>query len=183
MTAQVIGAFHRRILPFTLSLRLLSLTTAPSLAAFLQVQTTHAVTHGEVVAERFTVDEFLTATNTARAEGGVAALVINPSLNQAAAAKLADMRANGYWDHYRPSDQKAPWDFMKEQGYVYKIAGENLARGFSSVAGITQAWLASPAHRANLLSPKYTEIGFADGFMTAADGTRELITVQMFGAR
>jgi uncharacterized protein YkwD len=183
MTATVVRELHRRILPFTLSLRVLSLTTAPSLAVFLQTPVAHAVTVQEVIARVIPVQDFLAATNDARAEAGVAPLVVSTELNTAAAAKLIDMQQSGYWDHYRPSDHKAPWDFMKEAGYSYKVAGENLARGFKTVQGITTAWLNSPTHRANLLSPKYTEVGFADAQVTQPDGSTLLYTVQMFGTR
>ncbi len=186
MTSRVISEFHRRVLPFTLSLRVLSLTTAPSLATFLQVQTAYAADiqpATQVVAERFSVAAFLDATNAERQANGVAALAVNPLLNGAAAAKVEDMQKNNYWDHYRPSDHKAPWNFITEAGYVYKVAGENLARGFSSVNGITTAWMNSPTHRANLLSAKYTEVGFADAMVTQTDGSTLLYTVQMFGAK
>lgn len=183
MTALVVREFHRRVLPFTLSLRVLSLTTAPSLAVFLQPTVTQAATHQTEIAQVFSVNDFLSATNAARAEAGVAPLTVNPLLDAAAAAKLLDMQQSGYWDHYRPSDHKAPWDFMTEAGYRYSVAGENLARGFRTVQGITTAWLNSPAHRANLLSPKYTDVGFADAEVTQPDGSTLLYTVQMFGSR
>jgi uncharacterized protein YkwD len=184
MTLQGINAFRRHLLPFTLSLRLLTLTTTPSLAAFVQVGTAHAEPNAhQVVAERFSVSDYLAATNAARRASGLVELAQNSALNEAAARKLEDMRQNGYWAHYRPSDQKAPWDFMRESGYGYRVAGENLARGFSTVEGITKAWLASPTHRANLLSDKYTEVGFANAYMEDESGKRILVTVQMFGSR
>lgn len=183
MTTKVIHQIHRRILPFTLSLRVLSLTTAPSLAAFLQIPTAHAFENTPAISEVFSVQDFLDATNQARETAGVAPLTVSTELDQAAAAKLSDMKTNGYWDHFRPSDHKAPWDFITEAGYKYSVAGENLARGFRTVQGITDAWLNSPAHRANLLSPKYTEVGFADAEVTQPDGSTLLYTVQMFGNR
>jgi uncharacterized protein YkwD len=184
MTAQVIGKIHRRILPFTLSIRLLTLTTAPSMAAIVQVNTAHALDNQvTVVAERFAVSELLAATNAAREKMGVAPLILSSLLNEAAARKVEDMRTQGYWDHYRPTDKKAPWDFMKEAGYNYRVAGENLARGFKTVNGITEAWLASPTHRANLLSAKYTEVGFADAETIDENGDKILLTVQMLGDR
>lgn len=185
MTLQVLGEIHRRVLPFTLSIRLLTLTTAPSLAAFVQVAEAQdrAFERPLVVAERFAVQDFLEATNEARRLAGLPALTLNADLNEAAALKVQDMRENGYWSHYRPTDNKAPWDFIEESGYRYRVAGENLARGFSTVQGITNAWLQSPAHRANLLSPQYTEVGFADAEITDENGKRTLLTVQMFGDR
>lgn len=135
------------------------------------------------IAQKFTPNELLTLTNAARIEVGDAPLTLNDQLDQAAYAKAIDMAVHGYWDHFRPSDHKSPWDFIHEQGYDYQVAGENLARGFRTVQGITSAWLASPAHAANLLSKKYTDIGFASLNVTEPDGQSVLLTVQMFGSR
>ena len=127
--------------------------------------------------------EFLTLTNQARQEKGKPALRLNDQLDAAAYTKAMDMAQKGYWDHFRPGDGKAPWDFIKEAGYSYTVAGENLARGFKTPTGITTAWLASPAHRANLLSSKYGEVGFACIQIKDQDGNTLLLTVQMFGSR
>ena len=180
-----ISKIHRRVIPFTLTMRMISLTTAPSLAAVLDLhpEVATAATTVTTVEQRFTERDFLAATNAARIANGVPPLVLNAELSTAAAQKVLDMKKNNYWDHFRPSDHKAPWDFMKEAGYDYKVAGENLARGFNSVQAITDAWMASPAHRANLLSDKYTDIGFADLEVNDANGNPVLLTVQMFGSR
>jgi hypothetical protein len=60
-------------------------------------------------------------------------------------------------------------------------AGENLARGFDSSADVVTAWMNSLEHRANLLSPNYTDIGFAveDGTLTGSETT---LVVQEFGS-
>lgn len=131
----------------------------------------------------FPAEEFLNLTNAARATRGLPPLTLNDQLVVAANAKAADMVQKGYWDHFRPSDHKAPWDFIEEAGYNYKVAGENLARGFKTPEGITKAWLNSPSHRANIMSPKYTEIGFASVYAPGIDGKPILYTVQMFGSR
>ena len=126
---------------------------------------------------------FLDETNTARMESGLLSLIENVELTAAAKAKAEDMLQYGYWNHFRPSDNKAPWDFIKESGYSYRVAGENLARGFVTASGTTNAWLASPTHRANLLSVKYTDVGFATVSGTDQNGAPAFITVQMFGSR
>ena len=40
-------------------------------------------------------------------------------------------------------------------------AGENLAKGFHSSAGVVTAWMNSPEHRQNVLDGNYTDVGFA----------------------
>ena len=127
--------------------------------------------------------EFVDQTNMYREEAGLAPLKENDQLTAAAEAKVEDMVANNYWDHFRPSDGKAPWDFVDEAGYHYKVAGENLARGFRTAGGITQAWMASPAHAANLLSAKYQDVGFASAYSYDQSGERVILTVQMLGAK
>jgi uncharacterized protein YkwD len=134
------------------------------------------------VEQAFAPTDFLELTNAARTERGVAPLTLNNQLNNAALAKAEDMAAKGYWEHFRPSDHKAPWAFIAESGYQYRVAGENLAKGFRTPEGITKAWIASPAHYANMVSPKYTEVGFAS-IEATMDGQPVLLTVEMFGSR
>ena len=126
---------------------------------------------------------FLLDLNADRSTAGLAPLRMNDELNVAAEAKAKDMIANNYWDHFRPSDHKAPWEFIDESGYAYQVAGENLARGFRTEAGITDAWMKSPAHRANMLSNKYREVGFASIYTYDETGVRILLSVEMFGAK
>ena len=131
----------------------------------------------------FAPQDFLGYTNAVRAAYDQAPLTLNDQLNAAALAKAEDMAAKGYWDHFRPGDGKAPWAFIEENGYHYKVAGENLAKGFKTPAGITTAWMQSPAHLANLVSSKYNEVGFASVDSISSDGQHVLLTVQMFGSR
>jgi uncharacterized protein YkwD len=127
--------------------------------------------------------QFLYWTNFYRVAAGDQPLELNAQLDAAAEAKVQDMIVNNYWAHYRPSDGKSPWDFMTEAGYNYTVAGENLAKGFRTPGGITLAWMNSPEHRANLLSPKYHDVGFASAYTYEPDGTRVLLTDEMFGSR
>lgn len=135
------------------------------------------------VEDRFNQADFLALTNAQRRQAGLSQLVLQDQLSQAARAKAIDMITKGYWEHFRPSDGKAPWDFIHEAGYTYLSAGENLARGFETPQGITGAWMNSPTHRANILSLKYTEVGFACVRVINSNGNSVLFTVQMFGRR
>lgn len=118
-------------------------------------------------------------TNSKRLEQGVGALRLNPLLSEAARLKALDMLEDGYWAHIAP-DGKEPWDFFRSVGYAYRYAGENLARDFSDTNSAVEAWLASPSHRENMLSAKYTEIGVAviEGDLAGKDTT---LIVQLFG--
>ena len=44
-------------------------------------------------------------------------------------------------------------------GYVWRAAGENIATGFQSPAGVVRAWMASTGHCQNILNPTYGNVG------------------------
>ena len=104
--------------------------------------------------------ELLNDTNQSRQANGQPALSMNSALSDAARRKAADMFQKDYWAHFAP-DGTSPWSFIKAAGYGYSYAGENLAKGFVSSQDVVTAWMNSPSHRENLLSPKYKDIGFA----------------------
>ncbi len=130
-------------------------------------------------ATSITAEQAISETNIKRQELGLSPLTTNPVLTQAAQLKAADMFANQYWAHTSPQG-KEPWDFMRLSGYTYQAAGENLARDFSETGEMVDAWMNSPTHRANIVNPRFQEIGIAvvDGRFEGADTT---LVVQMFG--
>ena len=121
----------------------------------------------------------LAGVNAQRQAVGVAPLVESPALDRSAEAKLKDMIAKNYWSHYSPTGD-SPWDFIDAAGYRYQFAAENLARDYATADGVVQAWMNSPEHRANLLSPTYTETGLSVSFQGLGDDTGMLV-VQHFG--
>lgn len=118
-------------------------------------------------------------TNKERAAAGLPTLKENKELAAAAAAKAADMFAQNYWAHNAP-DGAEPWNFVLNSGYSYLHAGENLARDFRDPQSVVKAWMKSSSHKANLISPKYQDIGVAvvDGKLNGMETT---LVVQMFG--
>jgi hypothetical protein len=126
-------------------------------------------------------DEVIRLTNEKRAQNGLTELKYDPVLAKAAMAKGTHMLNYDYWAHVAP-DGTEPWYFFNQAGYEYKYAGENLARDFSNPKDAVEAWMASPSHRENMLSDKYSDIGVAvvEGDMNGADTT---IIVQLFGTR
>jgi uncharacterized protein YkwD len=131
-------------------------------------------------AANISVDEVIKLTNQKRAENGLPPLKMNADLSTAAHAKGEDMLKKGYWAHVAP-DGTTPWKFFNDIAYKYRYAGENLARDFSSATAAVDAWMASPSHRENMLSPKYKEIGIGvvEGDLGGVDTT---IVVQFFGS-
>ncbi len=121
-------------------------------------------------------------TNTGRqaADTRLKSLTYSYTLEAAAQKKAEDMIARGYFAHQSP-DGRQPWDWIKDEGYKYVYAGENLAINFSDSIDVYQAWMNSPGHRANILNPNYTEIGVATKKIYI-DGRESIVVVQMFGS-
>lgn len=126
------------------------------------------------------VYDLLSQTNAQRASLGLGQLSLNDELSKAAYAKAQDMFANGYWAHTSPTG-KTPWEFIVASGYKYTLAGENLAKNFSTSKGVVDAWMASPTHRDNIVKPGYRDVGYAvvNGVLSGEETT---LVVQMFGA-
>lgn len=127
------------------------------------------------------VEQLLAATNARRQAAGLSTLSLSGELSAAAANKASDMFAKGYWAHQSP-DGKSPWDFIVGAGYRYTIAGENLAKNFSTSDAVVAAWMNSPSHRDNILKSGYRDIGFAvvNGVLNGEETT---LVVQMFGSK
>ncbi len=97
-------------------------------------------------------------TNFERAKESLTILKENPVLDESARLKAEDMAAKAYFAHTSP-EGKTPWYWLDKVGYNYDYAGENLAINFSDSVDVTQAWMNSPTHRANIEKAQYTEIG------------------------
>lgn len=124
-------------------------------------------------------DKLFQLTNEERVKNNLPPLTMNAELSAAAEQKAKNMFEKNYWSHYAP-DGTAPWFFILQSGYQYEYAGENLAKNFMFSDGVVQAWMNSPTHRANIVRPEYTEIGFAveNGLLNGEETT---LVVQMFG--
>lgn len=115
-----------------------------------------------------------TLTNKERAHYNLSELQSNPILDEAARLKAEDMATKGYFAHTSP-EGKTAWYWLNKVNYEYEYAGENLAINFSDSEDVTQAWMNSPTHRANVVKSSYTEIG--TGIATGMFEGRETIFV------
>jgi hypothetical protein len=118
-------------------------------------------------------------TNQQRVANGDAALEVSPLLEQAAQDKANDMAANNYFAHTSPAGV-TPWDWFEKVGYSFSYAGENLAVDFSNSQDVTNAWMNSPEHRANILNGAFTQIGMATAQGTL-NGQPAIYVVEEFG--
>jgi uncharacterized protein YkwD len=98
----------------------------------------------------------LTAVNAARTAHGLRRLRLDLTLRSAARSHSADMLHRNYFAHGAFASRMAAFHVQGRQ------AGENLAWGsgaYGRAAAMISEWLASPEHRANLLSPAFSRIG------------------------
>ncbi|MDD5552116.1 MAG: CAP domain-containing protein [Candidatus Pacebacteria bacterium] len=123
----------------------------------------------------------LNLTNQKRSNSGVAILKENNNLNRAAYLKAQDMLKYDYFAHTSPLG-RSPWYWLEKSGYNYRYAGENLAIDFIDSGELFQAWYSSSVHRANIVNPRFKEIGMA---VLKGDfkGRRTTVVVQYFGTQ
>lgn len=119
-------------------------------------------------------------TNIRRKAAGLPELTLNTRLSLSATRKVNDMLLRQYFEHESPTGESID-DLAKAAGYEYILVGENLAYGnFSDDNDVVTAWMDSPGHRANMLNPRYTEIGVGvvEGLY---EGRNVSMAVQHFG--
>ncbi|MDZ7786524.1 MAG: CAP domain-containing protein [Candidatus Saccharibacteria bacterium] len=119
-------------------------------------------------------------TNQERAQRGLQPLSLNSTLNSAASSKANHMFANNYWAHTAPDGTQFSY-FVTSAGYNYASAGENLAKNFSTSAGVMSGWMGSSGHKQNVLG-NYKDVGFAvvNGNLLGEDTT---LVVAMYGSK
>lgn len=105
-------------------------------------------------------------------------LRISRDLTEAAAAHARDMARRNYFDH-RGRDGSQPKDRVLRAGYDPRLSGENIAFGPVSAEEVVAGWLDSPGHCANIMEPRFEDIGV--GVATGRKRNRTY-WVQTFGA-
>lgn len=95
--------------------------------------------------------------NADRAANGLTPLKLNLAVTAVAERHAQDEINRNFFDHNNP-DGQSPFDRMRSAGISFGYAGENLAIN-QNVTVAEQAFMNSPGHRSNILSPQYTEVG------------------------
>jgi hypothetical protein len=103
----------------------------------------------------------------------------NPQLGDAALAHSTDMAERHYFNHRQP-DGSEPADRATRAGYRWRAVGENIASGQRTPQEAVAAWLDSPGHCANIMNPRFTEMGAAYAINPANDN-RTAYWTQVFG--
>ena len=70
------------------------------------------------------------------------------------------MARRDYFDH-RALDGSEPKDRVRRAGYRPRLTGENIAFGPESAEEAVAGWMASPGHCANIMDPRFREMGVA----------------------
>lgn len=100
--------------------------------------------------------------NAERQNQGLRAYSMQGQLQAAARVHSADMACNSFISH-TGSDGSGVRDRVGRQGYSWSWIGENIFSTGTTSSSAPQVafdwWMNSAPHRANLMSPNYTEIG------------------------
>lgn len=102
----------------------------------------------------------LNLVNEARVENGLDKLWYSARVHEIATQRAYEL--SSYYSHSR-SDGRGFHTAFSDNGIQYKTVGENIAYGrnmFETVEEVFQAWMDSPSHRENILSPDFECVGF-----------------------
>jgi len=113
--------------------------------------------------------------NALRLAHGLVPLRVSPSLRAAANVHSTQMARLGYFSHDSAnggSFSSRIATFYPARGYRSWTVGENLLWASPDVGALRalKMWLASPRHRANLLNPRWREIGLVAVHARSAPG-------------
>ena len=171
-----------RVLPFLVVLVTALVVAAPSgLAAGQTAQRDAAL-------ERAIVDRI----NTVRADHGLRPLAVSLGLRTAALAHTRALATRGLFQHESADGtpfHKRVGRYYGRTGFGSWSVGENLVFGSApfGASDAVEAWLDSPAHRRNMLSPVWREIGLgvmvAHGAPGVFGGDTVVIATADFGTR
>ena len=96
--------------------------------------------------------------NAIRQENGLGALTLNWELGRVARYKSQDMVDKRYFSHTSPT-YGSPFQMIQAFGLSYRVAGENIAYGYSTPQAVVNGWMNSEGHRKNILNAGFTQIG------------------------
>jgi uncharacterized protein YkwD len=113
--------------------------------------------------------------NALRSAHGLASLRLSPALSAAANRHSMEMARRGYFSHDSAngaSFSSRIGQFYSPHGFRSWTVGENLLWSTPDVGAVRalKLWLASPPHRANLLAPRWREVGLAAVHSKSAPG-------------
>jgi uncharacterized protein YkwD len=154
---------HLRLLAVLAAVCALALAAAPAAMGARACESANATPAS--AAKRTMVRATLCVLNARRERHGLRPLKLNRRLSRAARRHARDMARRNYFDHDSLNGASFV-DRIRRAGYLRGArrwwVGENLAWGTqerSAPRSITQMWMHSPGHRANILSHSFHEVG------------------------
>lgn len=102
-------------------------------------------------------------TNAARVRHGLKPVKWDEFARATARKHSEDMAKNNFFGHTNLKGQ-SPFDRMKEDKLVFKMAGENLAYGQMNSIYAHEGLMNSKGHRENILKPEYEYLGVGVAF-------------------
>jgi uncharacterized protein YkwD len=118
-------------------------------------------------------------TNAERQAAGLESLALSPRLSDAAQSYSQVLASGACFDHACGGVPNFA-DRIGQAGYTgWTALGENIAAGYPTPEAVVAGWMASPGHRANILSPNYAEIGVG----VVSGGRYGTYWTQEFGSR
>jgi uncharacterized protein YkwD len=135
--------------------------TGPAAAQGLNGEAAKCVTPDD---EDRLADQVLQLVNLERAAEDLPPVVLNFTLSKIADDYACEMIENGFFAHRDPATGHGPGDRALLGKYSYAEIGENLAAGQKTPAEVVAVWMASPAHQAIMMDPRWIEIGIGVQF-------------------
>ena len=127
-------------------------------------------------AEQADADAVLSLVNVERARASLPPVVTDVQASRAAYDHAVDMDVRQYFDHNSPApNSTGPGQRLTTAGASFSSWGENIAMGQPTPAEVMSAWMNSPGHRANILTPGFTHLGVGVRY-----GTGTVLWVQDF---
>lgn len=126
-------------------------------------------------------ETMLNYVNIERSDTTADPLSLNSDLSLAAQWHAESMLHEDYFSH-TGSDGSQPKDRIEETGYLEGSmswsVGENIAEGQTSIMNVMDTWMDSPAHKDNILSEDYAELGVG---IACGETINDCYWVQTFG--
>jgi uncharacterized protein YkwD len=132
--------------------------------------------------------QVLTLVNQKRAAGatcgGIAyppapPLTLDERLRCASRKHSKDMGVKNFFSH-TGSNGSTPWQRIKNAGYTYTSAAENIAAGYSTPSAVVTGWMNSSGHCKNIMKAGLKQIGV--GYYEGTTGYKRYWT-QDFGTQ
>jgi uncharacterized protein YkwD len=101
----------------------------------------------------------LVLVNQERSRAQLRPLLPDAEAERAAKIHTEDMAGRNFFGHFTPEGWSPYARLVMIGASGFTLSGENVAYGQRSPDAVMTAWMSSPGHRANILSPDFTHAG------------------------